>query len=56
VHGEYVGRVHGYHYYPERSQVAEWLAGANLDLVEDGFSPGDGYGYYHLLARPRPRS
>lgn len=53
VHGEYVGPGHGYHYYPERSRVAAWLSEANVEIVEDGFSPADGYGYYHLLLRPR---
>ena len=53
VHGEHAGRG-GYHYYPERSEVAGWLDRAGLDIVEQDVSPGDEYAYYHVLARPRP--
>jgi SAM-dependent methyltransferase len=42
----------GYHYYPSREQVGAWLAEAMLTVVAEDVSPGDGYGYLHLLARP----
>jgi SAM-dependent methyltransferase len=41
----------GYHFYPSREQVDGWLAGAGLVVVAEDFSPGDGYGYLHLLTR-----
>ena len=42
----------GYHYYPSRDQVAAWLEDAGLQVVAQEYSPGDGYGYLHLLTRP----
>ena len=41
----------GYHFYPAREQVDGWLAAAGLVVVAEAFSPGDGYGYLHLLTR-----
>jgi SAM-dependent methyltransferase len=41
----------GYHFYPAREQVDSWLAAAGLVVVAEDFSPGDGYGYLHLLTR-----
>jgi SAM-dependent methyltransferase len=41
----------GYHYYPSRGQVAGWLDQAGLEVVAQEDSPGDGYGYLHLLTR-----
>jgi SAM-dependent methyltransferase len=41
----------GYHYYPSREQVTAWLGEAGLAVVAEGYSPGDGYGYLHLLTR-----
>ena len=41
----------GYHYYPSRDQVAAWLEEAGLQVVAQEYSPGDGYGYLHLLTR-----
>ena len=41
----------GYHFYPAREQVDGWLAAAGLVVVAEEFSPGDGYGYLHLLTR-----
>jgi hypothetical protein len=32
--------------------VAAWLAEAGLEVVAEEHSPGDGYGYLHLLTRP----
>jgi SAM-dependent methyltransferase len=46
--------VHGYyHYYPPISQVLRWVNDAGFDVIEEGESKGDGYGYYHLLAHAR---
>lgn len=54
VRGEVVeGDVAGYHYYPARDQVAEWLAAERLDVVDEGFDQEDGWGYRHLLLRSR---
>jgi SAM-dependent methyltransferase len=41
----------GYHFYPSREQVGAWLEEAGLVVVAQDDSPGDGYGYLHLLAR-----
>jgi ubiquinone/menaquinone biosynthesis C-methylase UbiE len=41
----------GYHYYPTREQVGDWLEEGMLVVVAEDYSPGDGYGYLHLLAR-----
>jgi ubiquinone/menaquinone biosynthesis C-methylase UbiE len=41
----------GYHYYPSREQVGYWLEEGMLAVVSEDYSPGDGYGYLHLLAR-----
>jgi ubiquinone/menaquinone biosynthesis C-methylase UbiE len=49
VRGEESG--HGYHFYPSRGQVAGWLEQAGLVVVAEGSSPGDGWGYLHLLTR-----
>jgi ubiquinone/menaquinone biosynthesis C-methylase UbiE len=52
VFGEHV--VHGYyHYYPPIPQVRTWVKDAGFDVVEEGQSQGDGYGYHHLLAQAR---
>ena len=40
----------GYHYYPSREQVGYWLEEGMLVPVAEDISPGDGYGYLHLLA------
>ena len=42
----------GYHYYPSREQVGYWLEEGMLSVVAEDVSPGDGYGYLHLLTRP----
>jgi SAM-dependent methyltransferase len=52
VRGEETAKDAGYHYYPSREQVAAWLADAGLEVEAQEYSPGDGYGYLHLLARP----
>jgi SAM-dependent methyltransferase len=41
----------GYHYYPSRAQVGHWMEEGMLVVVAEDDSPGDGYGYLHLLAR-----
>jgi ubiquinone/menaquinone biosynthesis C-methylase UbiE len=41
----------GYHYYPSREQVGYWMEEGMLVVVAEDSSPGDGYGYLHLLAR-----
>jgi len=41
----------GYHYYPSREQVGYWMEEGMLVVVAEDDSPGDGYGYLHLLAR-----
>jgi ubiquinone/menaquinone biosynthesis C-methylase UbiE len=52
VRGEVVeGDVAGYHYYPGREQVFQWIAAEGLDIVDEGFDQQDGWGYRHLLLR-----
>jgi ubiquinone/menaquinone biosynthesis C-methylase UbiE len=41
----------GYHHYPSREQVGYWMEEGMLVVVAEDYSPGDGYGYLHLLAR-----
>ena len=41
----------GYHYYPSREQVGYWMEEGMLVVVAEDYSPGDGYGYLHLLTR-----
>jgi SAM-dependent methyltransferase len=58
VRGEIIdGDVAGYHYYPSREQVIEWIAAAGLDLVDEAYHQEDGWGYRHvLLRRPDARA
>ncbi|MFI5055261.1 MAG: class I SAM-dependent methyltransferase [Actinomycetota bacterium] len=52
VPGEVVeGDTAGYHFYPDRAQVLEWLTGAGFGVVRQEDEPLDGYGYHHLLLR-----
>ena len=52
VPGEVIeGETAGYHYYPGRTQVCEWLSGAGFVIVRDEYEPIDGFGYHHLLLR-----
>jgi SAM-dependent methyltransferase len=51
VRGELAEEGAGYHYYPSREQVRSWLEEGRLTLVAEDHSPGDGYGYLHLLTR-----
>jgi SAM-dependent methyltransferase len=52
VHGEDVGdETGGYHYYPDRDQVAGWLADAGFEVVDEADEWLEGYGYHHLFFR-----
>ncbi|HEX5188037.1 MAG TPA: class I SAM-dependent methyltransferase [Streptosporangiaceae bacterium] len=52
VRGEVVeGDVAGYHYYPGRERVLGWLAEAGLEVMDEGYSAEDGWGYRHFLLR-----
>jgi hypothetical protein len=37
------GDVAGYHYYPGREQVVQWLAGEGLTVIDEGFKWEDGW-------------
>jgi hypothetical protein len=41
----------GYHYYPGREQVVQWLAGEGLTIIDEGFKWEVGWGYRHFLLR-----
>jgi SAM-dependent methyltransferase len=54
VHGEVVeGDTAGYHYYPGRERVLDWLAAEGLEVLEetDATPPEADWGYRHLLLR-----
>jgi len=52
VRGEVIeGDTAGYHYYPGRARVAEWLSAEGLEVVEEASDWRDGWGYWHLLLR-----
>ncbi len=52
VRGEVIeGDTAGYHYYPGRARVAEWLLTECLTTVEEASDWEDGWGYWHLLVR-----
>jgi len=52
VRGEVIeGDVAGYHFYPGRDHVAEWLKAAGLEIVEQETEALEGWGYWHLLLR-----
>jgi SAM-dependent methyltransferase len=52
VHGEVVeGDVAGYHYYPGRDRVLGWIDAEGLQVIDEGFSQEEGWGYRHLLLR-----
>ena len=54
-YGEDVGgETGGYHFYPSREQVTEWLADAGFTIVDEADEWLDGYGYHHLLLRASP--
>jgi cyclopropane fatty-acyl-phospholipid synthase-like methyltransferase len=53
VLGEVVsGDVAGYHFYPTRDQVREWLGEVGLTIADSGYQAEDGWGYWHLLVEP----
>jgi len=52
VDGEMADTDGGYHYYPPRTRVRDWLAEAGLDVVDEA----DGDDYWHLLCRAAPHS
>ncbi len=53
VHGEVVeGNVAGYHDYPGRERVLGWFTAAGLEVIDEGCSAEDGWGYRHFLLRP----
>ena len=55
VRGEVIeGDTAGYHYYPGRAQVAEWLSAEGLEIVAEASDWEDGWGYWHLLLRTLP--
>jgi SAM-dependent methyltransferase len=55
VHGEVIeGDTAGYHYYPGREQVRQWLAAEDLEVVAEAVDEEDDWGYWHLLLRRRP--
>lgn len=50
VRGEVVeGDVAGYHYYPGRAKVMQWLTETGWDVEDEGYTQEDGWGYRHLL-------
>jgi cyclopropane fatty-acyl-phospholipid synthase-like methyltransferase len=52
VAGEVAGSgVAGYHYYPSRKQVLTWLDETGWRVVDEGFTPENGWGYRHLLVQ-----
>ena len=52
VRGEVIeGDVAGYHYYPGRPRVRDWLAAEGLTLVDEATDQEDGWAYWHLLLR-----
>jgi cyclopropane fatty-acyl-phospholipid synthase-like methyltransferase len=52
VRGEIVeGDVAGYHYYPGRDRVLDWVDAAGLHVVDEAFKQEDGWGYRHFLLR-----
>jgi ubiquinone/menaquinone biosynthesis C-methylase UbiE len=54
VPGEVIeGDTAGYHFYPAEGRVASWLVDAGLAVVDEADEWLDGYGYRHLLVRPR---
>jgi ubiquinone/menaquinone biosynthesis C-methylase UbiE len=51
VPGEILFHGSDYHFVPTRAQVAAWVAGEGLAVIEEADSPGEGYSYWHLLLR-----
>jgi hypothetical protein len=52
VRGEVVdGDVAGYHYYPGPDRAASWFGAEGLQIIDEGFTQEDGWGYRHFLLR-----
>ena len=52
VRGEVIdGDTGGYHFYPGRERVMDWLTDQRLEVVADATDTLDGWGYWHLLLR-----
>ncbi len=52
VRGEVIeGDTAGYHYYPGRTRVAEWLRAEGLRIEAEGADWEGDWGYWHLLLR-----
>jgi len=50
MRGEVIeGGVAGYHYYPGREQVLDWLSAEGLSVAEEGFTQEAGWGSRHFL-------
>jgi SAM-dependent methyltransferase len=52
VFGEDLGELTGgYHFYPDRNQVAAWARDAGFEMVAEDGEWFDDYGYHHLFMR-----
>jgi cyclopropane fatty-acyl-phospholipid synthase-like methyltransferase len=52
VYGEVVeGDVAGYHYYPGRERVLDWVAAEGLTVIDEAYVPQEEWGYRHFLLR-----
>ena len=50
VRGEVVeGDTAGYHYYPGRDRVREWLTADGLELLDEATDQEEGWAYWHLF-------
>ena len=50
VRGEVIdGDTAGYHYYPGRDRVREWLTAEGLELLDEATDQEDGWAYWHLF-------
>jgi cyclopropane fatty-acyl-phospholipid synthase-like methyltransferase len=50
VRGE-TRRGGGYHYYPTRDRVFEWLAAEGIEVIDEAVSQAPSHGYLHIVAR-----
>ena len=56
VRGEIIeGDVAGYHYYPGRERICDWLALERLTIVHEATDQEDGWAYWHLLVQTPDR-
>ena len=50
VRGEVIeGDTAGYHYYPGRERVREWLTAEGLELLDEATDQEEGWAYWHLF-------